>query len=485
MKNGVAVVEQSVQETVFEQGAGLVVRGNKLSQLKDMARKRRNICLTVFAKFLTPLRERRLRVVTTKSISMNKLVVSVGIIALGSSVLHAVETGALNAQQTKKAWSVSASLRGFYDDNFNSQSGANKQSSTGIEISPSIDFGVAGEQSSFDVGYDLTARYYEKAVSGSSDHSDFTHNFNATATHALSEQVRLNANEQFVVGQEPDLQRGPIDNPQHISGDNVRNYATVGANIQATTLLGFQVSYNNTLVDYDDEGPGSNSARLDRMEHGVNLGSKWTLSPQSAALFGARLGKTEYLRKGELADTGVLSTSRNNRSLILYGGAEHEFNNTLSGSLLIGGQRTTYPNNPNTDSKWSPWVESSLDYEYQTQTKFSFGFSYSRSASDLVAPVGLDFVRDTETASVYASVKHEIAAHLNASGSIRYQSAKFNGGSVDGKKDNFLLLGLGLAYEFNPNLEGNIGYNFDDLSSDSPGRSYNRNKFYVGVTAKY
>jgi len=82
-------------------------------------------------------------------------------------------------------------------------------------------------------------------------------------------------------------------------------------------------------------------------------------------------------------------------------------------------------------------------------------------------------------------VTHEIAAHLSGSGSIRYQSAKFNGGSVDGKKDNFLLLGLGLAYEFNPNLEGNVGYNFDDLSSDQSGRSYNRNKFYVGVTAKY
>jgi hypothetical protein len=91
---------------------------------------------------------------------MNKLVVSVGIIALGSSVLPAVETGALNAQQTKKAWSVSASLRGFYDDNFNSATGAAKQSSTGVEVRPSVDFGVAGEQSSFNVGYDLTARYF-------------------------------------------------------------------------------------------------------------------------------------------------------------------------------------------------------------------------------------------------------------------------------------------------------------------------------------
>lgn len=89
---------------------------------------------------------------------MNKLVVSVGIIALGGSVLHAAETGALNAQQTQKAWSVSASLRGFYDDNFNAQPSATKESSTGLEISPSVNYGVAGEQTSLNVGYDFTAR---------------------------------------------------------------------------------------------------------------------------------------------------------------------------------------------------------------------------------------------------------------------------------------------------------------------------------------
>ena len=416
---------------------------------------------------------------------MNKLVVSVGIIALGGSVLHAAETGALNAQQTEKAWSVSASLRGFYDDNFNAQPSATKQSSTGLEIAPSVDFGVAGEQSSVNVGYDFTARYYEKAVSGSSDHSDFTHNFNATATHAFNERVRLNASEQFVIGQEPDLQRGPIDNPQRIDGDNARNYASVGATVQATSLLGFQLGYNNTLVDYDDEGDGSNSARLDRMEHGVNLSARWTLTPQTVGIVGTRIGRTGYSRDGEFADVGVLATDRDSRSLILYSGAEHEFNNSLSGSLLVGGQRTTYPNNPNTDSEWSPWAEASLDYQYRTQTTMSFGFSYSRTATDMVSPLGGNFVRDTETAAVYASLKHEIMAHLSGSGTIRYQSAKFNGGSVDGNTDNFLLLGLGLAYEFNPNFEGNIGYNFDDLSSDIAGREYTRNKFYVGVTAKY
>ncbi len=446
---------------------------------------------------------------------MKKLVVSVGIIALGSSVLHALETGALNAQQSKKAWSVSASLRGFYDDNFNSQPNGSKQSSTGVEIRPTVDFGVAGDQSSFNVGYDFTARYFEKAVNGSSDHSDFTHQFNADATHAVSERVKLNASESFVVGQEPDLQRGTIDNPQRISGDNVRNYASVGANIQATSLVGFGVSYNNTLVDYEDDfsiiSPNTNptniisqSALLDRIEHSVNLDSRWTISPQTVGILGVSFSRTEFTRENEFIDSRYVGTntvpfatnlvqttssSRDSRSFVLKGGFEHEFSSQLSGLFLIGGQRTEYPNKANSEAKWTPWVQTSLDYQYQERTKLSVGFSHQRGATDVVAAQAnattVDFVLDSKVSSFYATLSHEITAHLTGSASARYQSSTYNGGSVNGQKENFLLLGLGLAYEFNPNFEGNIGYNFDDLSSDAAGRNYTRNKFYVGVTAKY
>ena len=319
-----------------------------------MARKKMNICLTVFEKFLKPLPERRLRVVTTKSISMNKLVVSVGIIALGSSVVHAVETGALNAQQTKKAWSMSASLRGFYDDNFNSQSGANKQSSTGVEVNPSIDFGVAGDQSSFNVGYDFMARYYEKALNGTSDHSDFTHQFNLTATHAFSERVRMNASEQFVVGQEPDIlsQGGTISTPQRISGNNYRNTASVGGKVQATTLLGLGASYDNTIVDYEDQGRASLSSRLDRMEHAVALNSQWTLSQQTVGLLGVVIGRTEHSSTDFIDPIfPILAERRDSRSLIINGGVQHEFSSQFSGSFLIGGQRIEFPNDSASKTK--------------------------------------------------------------------------------------------------------------------------------------
>ena len=445
---------------------------------------------------------------------MNKLIASVGVIALSSSVLHALETGALNAQQSKKAWSVSASLRGFYDDNFNSQPSASKQSSTGFDVAPSVNFGVAGEQSSLNVGYDLTARYYEKAVSGRTDHTDFTHNFNVTATHAFDERFRVNGRESFVVGQEPDFLSGGqnVVNPQRVSGDNLRNYASAGASFQATSLLGFSVSYNNTIVDYDDDfnNPAtqvfSSSGRLDRMEHGVNLGASWVISPQTTGKVGVQLGKTGYTRDEIIARTpysvtigtnvfvgnvDTRSADRDSRSQVFNVGLEHEFDSNLSVSGAVGAQRTEFPNDRNRKSAWTPWLEASFEYKLQSQTTLSGGLSYRRETSDLVAARAInstnsvDFTSDTKTAAIYASLKHEIAQNLQGFATARYQSAKYNGGIVDGQKENFLLLGLSLAYQFNPNFEGNIGYNFDQLTTDTPGRKYDRNKFYVGVTAKY
>jgi len=421
---------------------------------------------------------------------MNKLIASVGAIALGTSVIQAVETGALNAQQTKKAWSVSASLRGFYDDNFNSQPSATKESSTGAEIGAGVDYGVAGDMTSVNFGYDFNARYYEKALNAANDRSDFTHNLNATLTHAASERLRFTANEQFVVGQEPEFlaQGSTISNPQRVSGDNYRNSASVGANFQATSRLGLGVNYNNSITDYEDEGDDSSSSRLDRMEHTVAFQPSWVLTQQTVAIGRIQYSRSDFAREDELLQTGFTSTgkSRDSRSLVISGGLQHEFNNNLSGSFEIGGQRVEFPNNPATKETWTPWAEASVDYQLQSQTSIRAGVSYRRSPSDLVASVSnSDFVTDAKAASIYAELSHQLSQRFEIGASARYQSLEFNGGIFDGRKDNFLLLGLNAAYQINPNLEANAGYNFDDLSSDAPGRTYERNKVYLGLTARY
>ena len=48
---------------------------------------------------------------------MKKIVASVGLVALGASALQTASAQALVGPDASKPWSVSATIRGFYDDN--------------------------------------------------------------------------------------------------------------------------------------------------------------------------------------------------------------------------------------------------------------------------------------------------------------------------------------------------------------------------------
>jgi hypothetical protein len=69
---------------------------------------------------------------------MKKVIASAGLLALGAVGVH--DARADWAAGPDKPWSVSANLRGFYDDNINTQpdDAAGRQSSFGFILSPSI-----------------------------------------------------------------------------------------------------------------------------------------------------------------------------------------------------------------------------------------------------------------------------------------------------------------------------------------------------------
>jgi hypothetical protein len=49
----------------------------------------------------------------------------------------------------------------------------------------------------------------------------------------------------------------------------------------------------------------------------------------------------------------------------------------------------------------------------------------------------------------------------------------------------FYLVGLNCQYRFNPHFSAELGYSYDLLDSDIPGRGFDRNRVYAGVTATY
>src|SRR5438046_717743 len=160
---------------------------------------------------------------------MKKLVASVGLLALGAAGAQAVDVPGQTAG-LPKPWSISATLRGFYDDNFNtvqSNSGADRKSVFGFEVSPALAFQWApSPQTHLSLGYLYSFKYYDHTPAGNSDKFDQTHTLNAALEHAFSERYQLVLGDSFVIGQEPDLLRAgnSLATFQRLAGDNIRNY---------------------------------------------------------------------------------------------------------------------------------------------------------------------------------------------------------------------------------------------------------------------
>ncbi len=437
---------------------------------------------------------------------MKKIVVSVGLVALGASTLQAAEASTLNTMQKTKAWSIQATVRGFYDDNISAAPAPNETESAGFSVIPSVDYGFAGEQTSFNVGYAFTARYFDKQAPGRNDKSDYTHKFDADLSHVFSPTLDLLFSESFVIGQEPDLIRDTAS-LQPIDGDNMRNTFAVELNLAATQLLGFSFGYNNSFYDYDDDligavGPtitaASNSGLYDRLEHEFRLDSRWRLQPKTTAVVGYTFARTSYTADQPIAGTIgiapglpggiVMSDFRDADRHRFYVGADQVFDPTLSGSVRVGAEYSDFYNDPRGESQWSPYVMASLRYLYQTRTSFDAGVQYRRTAASGAGNSGAIFVRDMGTATVYGAVKHELVDNLFLTGNAALMHSTFYApGDPLLDDESFLLyqLGLDLSYQFNPNLSAHVGYNYDQLESDPLLRDYKRNRVYLGVTAGF
>src|SRR5205823_442322 len=196
---------------------------------------------------------------------MKKIVASVGLLAVGVSGVQAASAGVLTAEPAKP-WSISATLRGFYDDNITTTpDDSARVKSLGFEVSPSFSLNWNLEQTTLSFGYIYSFRYYEKRpplintttlIPLHQEKYDQTHSFNALLNHTFSPRFALNVQDSFVIGQEPDFLRAgnTFSTYQRVPGDNIRNYGQIKFNAQLTRVFGLEVGYENSFFHYDDTG---------------------------------------------------------------------------------------------------------------------------------------------------------------------------------------------------------------------------------------
>jgi len=431
---------------------------------------------------------------------MKKIVASVGLVALGVSGLNAASVAGLSAE-TVKPWTVSATLRGFYDDNLNS-SHSDKQDVFGVEASPSLGFAWASDLTSITLGYTYTFKYYDHRPAGNTDRYDQDHEFNIALAHSFSPRVQLSLKDSFVIGQEPDMLRsgnfleGPI---QRLPDDNIRNYGIITVNAQLTRSFGIEVGYANSYFDYSQHGAETDlsgnffpsaSGLLDRIEHAGHLDGRWQFAPETTGVLGYEFREVNYIGDEFISDPlgpdPLKSDARDSRSHYGYLGVDHSFRPDLSGSVRVGARYSDYYNDPSGTKDTSPYAMASLRYVYLPESWLEAGFSFDQTATDVfsVASDG-NITRSADSASFWASFHHQFTPQLAGTLMGQFQNSEYNGGLQDGQSDKFYIVGINLEYKINTYLATHIGYNFDKLESDITGRNFDRNRVYVGITASY
>jgi len=387
-----------------------------------------------------------------------------------------------------KWWQVSASLRGFYDDNYTLAPGDFARESFGFEVRPGITVGHQGEQHLVKLSTIYSGRWFEDREDDAWDHGFIA---DLAGEYRLSENHVLRLNDNFTYSSEPTiLDRGTVVTLLRADGTNIRNIANPRYVGQLTELIGVEVGYQNTFYDFEQSGPGSYSALLDRAEHLIKAESRWTVSPTLVGILGYWNETVDFNSGERLGVTSPFDADiRNSNSHFIVAGGDYTVSPHCFISVRGGAQNITYGNMPDEPDQWNGFGDVSTTFEYAEESYFRVGGRYGRNRTDVIGAYNPNDVQqltlDQETATFYGVVNHKLTESLTARLSGQLQYGEFNGGGYDSEAEAVYLIGATLVYDLNRYLALEGGYNYDRVDSDDADRTYSRNRVFLGVRGQF
>jgi hypothetical protein len=422
---------------------------------------------------------------------MKKLFVSLGLAAVGTAGLHAAY--APDSPDNSKMWNLSATLRGFYDDNYTTT--PKKHGSFGVEASPSFSLNMPLQQTEIGLRYTYGLYYYQQRENNGQSPIDQTHQLDLWLDHAFSSRWEARVEDTVTVLQDPGLTAVGTATPQRVDGNNLVNTVNASLHTDWTREFSTELSYQNSVYDYENSGgtalQPSLAGLLDRVEQTIGLDLQWHVSPTTTALIGYKFSQVNFIGNEQIAqnqNTGAFyySNNRDNRSQYGYLGVQHNFLDNLKGSANVGVQYTDYYNDPSSSSSLGPYAAASLIYTYASGSYAQLGVTQSRNATDTVQIDSQGRITlDQESTVVYGSINQRLTPKLVGSLLGRYQYSVYHDGQFNSQSADFSSVGLNLSYAFNRHFSSDVGYNFDWYTTPVPGQGYTRNRVYLGVTATY
>ena len=183
---------------------------------------------------------------------MKKIIASAGLVAVSAAGLQAAAPG-LSPMEAAKPWSISATLRGFYDDNYTAAHKSFEDDSFGFEVRPAVALNFPFEQSFVGLGYIYSLKWFEGRPDEETDQS---HEITLRADHRFSERFSVDFADSFVYSDEPGIvdDSGAVTTFLRTDAEAFRNRAAINFDSQLTDLIGLGLGYENNWYDYDQEG---------------------------------------------------------------------------------------------------------------------------------------------------------------------------------------------------------------------------------------
>jgi len=436
---------------------------------------------------------------------MKRLITTAGLAALGAASV--APTYAQDAMINQKPWSIGASLRGFYDDNYltypkqlRDRPGFDEDT-FGFEVAPAAAINLKNEQTTFGLSYLYTFRYY---IDREDNEYDQSHQVNLKLSHVFNERFSVDLKDSFVMAQEPSvIDPGFTTYPARAEGDNMRNTAGVQFNAAIVDNFSADLGYNNSYYDYEQDngdipGPGmapigfgSRSALLDRMEHDFYGHGNYQVLPKTTLSLGYRYDIVDYNSDQIVLLSPLMrGNDRDNVSHIGTFGVKQHINPTLDVSAEAGAQYTLYDNQTLFDDEISPYGAASVRWAYMQSSSLNAGVKHQKVPTDVRVTTDGRAVADQQATLFWLSVNHAITSKITAIIMGQYQYSTFGESSVGSSGDDvdhLFFAGATLAYQFNPHIAAELGYTFDRLDSDLDNglRSYTRNRIYIGTRLNY
>ncbi len=435
---------------------------------------------------------------------MNKIYRAAGRWSIGIATLTG--TMALAADGDAKPLTLALGLKGFYDDNiFTRPSGPEKVDSFGLQVVPSIAYKVSNGATSVSIGYTLDAKWFERrsrdsvdasgAVAQKADPWDYSHYIKANIKHKFSDTVSIQADDSFAITREPqEFLSGQVARSK---GDAIINYAGLKGEVGLTDSFGLALSYRNNLFDYSDP---NYKPLLNRMENIPSVDLRYRINPTLYGILGYRYSNVAYDKNQILPVDGstsvVYSDARNRSSHFVYGGADWQASPVLSFAARAGGEFTEYSNLEKyklkgNKSDTSPFADVSAKWQFAKDSYLNGGLRHQLNATDALyaSSSGNNIVLSQESTLLYAVLAHNITPALRVSVNGQFQDSVYNGGTYDGKSEQFYGGGLTFSYALNAYLSAEASYLYDKLATSSEpalaARSFSRNRVFLGIRASY